>query len=469
MCGVNDFAAHDHRDRTPNSAEEAAVDLSQPAHSASDVFEQLTPDDHDRIDRSVVIARGLKALAQWCLRLLIITAAAIVLWYILKTLWRGVLPVVLALIVCTVLWPPVAALRRVGVPGALASFIAILTSFGVFGGIIYLIAPDVMRQSQTLYYQSVEGIQRVQLWLQGPPLNVDDQIMAERLNSAMQWLQTQGGRIAGEIFSGLGMATSVLVTLGIVLVLTFFFLKDGHRFLPWLRTITGQRAGWHLTELLTRCWNTLGGFVRAQAIVSLVDAIFIGIGLVILGVPMALALAVLTFLAGFIPILGAFVAGTLAVLVALVSLGVTEAVITLLIVLAVQQLEGNVLSPLLQSRAMNLHPVIVLVSVTVGGSLFGIVGAFLAVPAAAMVAVLLRYLDDMTALRAGEKTAAEIEFATIAGSLSGHYGEEAGRRLRETLQQLRLAPKSEEPDTLEPSSSSVRKILQKIYRSKDQN
>lgn len=402
--------------------------------SASDVFERLEPaHNDDRIDRSHIIGNGVKVLAQWCLRLLIIAAATYVGWLVVKTVWAGVLPVILAIIVCTVLWPPVAALRKIGVPNALAVITAMLGAFGIFGGIIYLIAPDIGRQSQTLYYQAIEGIQRVQLWLQGPPLNIDDQQLADRINDAVQWLQNQAGSIAGEIFSGIGIATTIIVTIVIMLVLTFFFLKDGERFLPWLRSIAGERAGWHLTELLTRAWNTLGGFIRAQAIVSFVDSVFIGIGLLLVGVPLAFALAVLTFIAGFIPIVGAFVAGALAVLVALVSLGFTEALITLGIVLAVQQIEGNILSPLLQSKAMNLHPVIILVSVTVGTGLFNITGAFLAVPVAAMVAVLFRYLGDLTALRAGEKTADEIEFATVAGSMSGIWGEEAGRRMREAF------------------------------------
>lgn len=413
---------------------EKSATQGRPYSSASDVFVGLEPEStSDRIDRSHIIGNGVKVLAQWCLRLLIIAAASYVAWFIIKTLWAGVLPVILAIIVCTVLWPPVAAIRKVGVPNALAVLASILGAFGLFGGIIYLIAPDIGRQSQTLYFQAIEGIQRMQLWLQGPPFNVDDQQLTDRINDAVQWLQDSAGSIAGEIFSGLGIATSILVTLVIMLVLTFFFLKDGERFLPWIRSIAGERAGWHLTELLTRAWQTLGGFIRAQAIVSFVDAVLIGIGLVIVGVPLAFALAVLTFIAGFIPIVGAFFAGALAVLVALVSLGFTEALITLAIVLAVQQIEGNILSPLLQSRAMNLHPVIVLFSITVGAGLFNITGAFLAVPVAAMVAVLFRYLSDLTALRAGEKTAEDIEFATVAGSMTGIWGEEAGRRMREAF------------------------------------
>ena len=431
---------------------------------ASEVFAQLQPDSSgEQIDRAEIIADGIRRLAAWCLRLLIIAAATFVLWYCIKQVWKGALPIILALIVTTVLWPPAAWLRRRGVPPGLASLLVILSSFGSICFVIWVIAPSVGRQSQTLYFQAFEGIQRAQLWLQGPPLNLDPEDLNDRINYGVQWLQNRAGSIAGEIFSGLGVATSVLVTIGIVLILTFFFLKDGDRFLPWLRSVVGKRAGWHLTELLTRAWTALSGFIRAQATVSAVDALFIGIGLVILGVPMALALAVLTFVAGFIPIVGAFVAGSLAVLVALVSLGVTKAIVVLLIVVIVQQLEGNILSPLLHSRAVNLHPVIVLISVTIGGSLFSIIGAFLAVPFAAMIAVLFRYLHDMISLRAGEKTAAEISFATTAGTISGALGEAMGKKLRADRKATALladAPRSPPPPTqIEPPAYKPPKLI----------
>ena len=161
-----------------------------------------------------------------------------------------------------------------------------------------------------------------------------------------------------------------------------------------------------------RSWNTLSGFIRTQAIVSMVDAIFIGLGLLLLGVPLWPVLAVITFFAGFIPIVGAISAGALAVIIALVSNGFMNAVFVLLLIIAVQQLEGNVLSPILQSQAMGLHAAVVLLAVAVGGTLFGIVGAFLAVPVAAVAAVWLRYWAEMVSLRSGEITADEISMAT---------------------------------------------------------
>ncbi|MET1062489.1 MAG: AI-2E family transporter, partial [Aeromicrobium sp.] len=136
------------------------------------------------------------------------------------------------------------------------------------------------------------------------------------------------------------------------------------------------------------------GFIRTQTLVALIDAVIIGAGLAILGSPLAVPLAVVTFFAAYIPIIGAFVSGALAVLVTLVTNDPKAALITLLIVVGVQQLEGNVLSPVLQGKNMNLHPAVVLMSVTAGGSLFGVTGAFLAVPVAASVAEILRYVNE---------------------------------------------------------------------------
>ena len=176
-----------------------------------------------------------------------------------------------------------------------------------------------------------------------------------------------------------------------------------------MRGVAGDGAGGHIAEVLRRVWKTLGDFIRTQAIVSLVDAVLIGIGLLVLGVPLALPLAVLTFIAGFIPIVGAVVAGALGVLVALVSNGFTTALIVLAIIIAVQQLEGNVLQPMLQSRSLGLHAVVVLLAVTAGSTLYGIAGAFLSVPVAAAGAVVLRYLSERVDARAAGGPAPRVD------------------------------------------------------------
>lgn len=429
------------------SSDAAAVAVGSPqsaeTQEAIATFKELQ--ERDNIDRSSVLAAGVITFSHWCLRLLVIGITMYAGWRILGALWQGVLPVALALLIASVLWPPAAWLKRHKLPAWLAALITMVTVLGAFTAIIALIAPGVARQSQALYFQTIDAIQRLQLWAQEPPLSLKNEDFNRIFGEAVTWIQQQAGNIAGGVFAGLGAASSALVLVTITLIITFFVLKDGERFMPWARAFTGKQAGWHLTELLTRCWNTLSNYIRVQAFVALIDAVLIGLGLVVMQIPMALALATLTFVAGFVPIVGAFVAGTVAVAIALVTMGLTKALMVLVLILVVQQLEGNVLSPLLQSKAMNLHPAVVILVVTVGGGLFGIAGALLAVPITATIAVLLRYLSDIVALRSGEKTAADIEFATVAGSITGLRGEEAARQARRRAAE---SPDGTDPDSL---------------------
>ncbi|MDY5785656.1 AI-2E family transporter [Corynebacterium sp.] len=367
------------------------------------------------IDRGDIIASDGRTAAAWGLRFIIIVAATALLLYLLKYLWVGILPALLALVVATVLWPPVRFLRnRIKAPAALAVSVVLLTFFGIIGALFALMAPMVRDQGGQLIAQAQTGIITLATWAeQRFDIGVIDSARVQELvQQATDFVRGQASNIASGVMSGLGMVASVGTTLVLTLILTFFFLKDGDRFLPWMRKYVGVKSGWHLTEAFMRSWNTLAGFIRTQAIVSAVDAVLIGIGLLLLGVPLWPVLAVLTFFGGFIPIIGAFTAGVLSVIVALVSNGPMNALFVLLLVVAVQQLEGNILQPILQSQAMGLHAAIVLLSVTVGGTLFGIVGAFLAVPIAAVIAVFFGYWAEMTALRAGEITADDIKIAT---------------------------------------------------------
>lgn len=416
-----------------------------------DLPEQLDEDPkHDEIlDRSAIIGQDGRWVAGWALRFIILAVAGFILWKGLGKVWTGLLPILLAILVSTVLWPPVKWLRSKKWPATLAVTTVLLASIGVIVGTFTAMAPSIASQSKELVDKASEGLNRLEVWLQGPPFNIKIDQMTQWIDKLMAKAQEQASGIASGVAEGVSTASSALVTLGVMLVLTFFFLKDGDRFLPWIRRTTGANAGWHLTEVLTRTWNTLAGYIRAQAAVSLIDAIIIGLGLVFLGVPLAFVLAVLTFFAGFIPIVGAVTAGALAVLVALVSNGVTTALIVLALVIAVQQLEGNVLSPILQSKAMNLHPAIVLLSVTVGSSLFGIVGAFLAVPVAASIAVWLRYHGDLVSLRSGELTVDEIQIETARAAGNTGSAEEAFDAIREKFSRLgRRKPLEEEADKL---------------------
>lgn len=405
-------------------------DLPRDGEQLQDLVEESSS---ETIDRADVIGEGARWFAGWCLRFLIVCAAAYVAFFALGKIWNGVLPILLALILSTVLAPPAMFLMRHRWPRALAAITTIVGFLGIIGGVFAVLAPTVQSQIPELRRQFLAGVVELQNLIQGPPFNVRDEQILDAMDNITSWIQRYSGDIANTVFQGISVVSSVAITLVVMLVLSFFFIKDGQDFLPWVRRLTGRRLGWHLTEVLTRSWNTLSGYIRAQAIVSLIDAVFIGIGLVILDVPLAMVLAVLTFFAGFIPIVGAFTAGFVAIAVALVANGLTTAILVTVIIIAVQQIEGNILSPMLQSKAMDLHAAIVLLAVLVGGGLFSIIGAFLAVPVVAVIAVWLRYLGDLTDLRTGDKTAKDIRFATEAGSISGIQIEAAGRAMRDRL------------------------------------
>lgn len=347
-------------------------------------------------DRGARLAAASLVLATFSWRLLLVTGAVVVIGYVLGVLWSSVLlPVVLGLLFSTVMWPLARVLRaKLRFPPALAAITSVVLFLGAVIGIFAAIAPSVVQQVDELSSGVSSGLQSVQDWLSGPPFNLGTEEIGSYVDQAIDQLQSSAGDIANLALTGAGAIGTGLVNVVLALVLTFFFLKDGPRFLPWLAAQTGPRAAPHVAELSHRSWRTLSEFIRQQALVGAIDALGIGLGLLVLGVPLVLPLAVITFFAAFVPIIGAFVAGGFAVLIALVSNGFSTAVWVLVIVVVVQQVEGNVLQPILQGRGLKLHAGVVILAVTAGSSLAGIIGAFLAVPVAALLAVGYRYARD---------------------------------------------------------------------------
>src|SRR3954452_1641586 len=344
--------------------------------------------------RGPKLARASRTLAIASAQFLLIAAAVVVLFWVLGKLWSILLPIVLGLLIATVLWPATRFLRRHRWPPALAASLVLLTAAALFVGIIAAIAPSVADQVTELSDSATSALQDVQEWLQGPPFNFGEDQIGNAVDSVINSIQNNAQNIAGYALTGASVVGNSLLNLVLALVLVFFFLKDGPRWVPWLSAQTGPRVARHVAALSYKSWATLSEFIRQQALVGFIDAFFIGIGLWVLGVPLVIPLAVLTFFGGFIPIIGAFVAGAFAVLIALVSNGWTTALIVLAIVVAVQQIEGNVLQPVIQGRGLNLHAAVVILAVTAGSSLAGIIGAFLSVPVAALIAVIYRYVRD---------------------------------------------------------------------------
>ncbi|MBG0826639.1 AI-2E family transporter [Planomonospora sp. ID67723] len=337
---------------------------------------------------------ALRASARISLELLLVLLMSAVALWMLGRMWSVTWPVIVALLLTTLTWPPTRFLRRRGWHPALAASVVTALFLIVAAGTIVLIAVPVASQSGELANGVVDGIEKMREWAAGPPLNIGDDQFAQALDAAVVRIKESVGSIVNATVTGVGTVVSGIVTTVLALFLMFFFLKDGPRFLPWLTRQLPGRLAVDLPAIAARSWDTLGAFVRSQAFVGLLDAVFIGLGLWIIGVPLVLPLAVLTFVSAFVPIVGALFAGFVAVLIALVSNGLTDALIVLALIVVVQQLEGNVFQPMLQSRGLGLHAAVVLLAVTLGGSLAGIVGSLLAVPAAALVAVLWNYLRE---------------------------------------------------------------------------
>ncbi len=345
--------------------------------------------------RAGVIGKAVTWSATWSARWLLIALGLVLLGFVVKETWSILLPLLLALIVASVLQAPARFLeRRAHLPRAAAAAAVIVAAVALLGGTISLLAPTASDQVVELSLSASSGLGRIEDLVRSSGVGVTDAQIENAVASVQERLQSSASTIASGVLVGLSAVLSGLINLVITLVLVFFILKDGHRFLPWLDRWSGPAAGHHLAEVSTRAWTTLGTFVRTQALVGLIDAVFIGAGLLVLGVPLALPLAVLTFLAAFAPIVGAVTVGGLAVLVALAANGWVTALLVFLIVLLVQQLEGNVLLPWLQGRSLDLHAGVVLLSIVLGSTLFGVIGAFLAVPAAAVGVVVARYLNE---------------------------------------------------------------------------
>lgn len=337
-------------------------------------------------------ATALRRAARLSVELLLVLALAVAALWLVGRMWSVVWPLVVALLLTTLTWPPVRYLRRHGWRPALAASLVTVVFLLVCAGIATLIAVPVASQAGQLSDGVVAGIQQVREWASGPPLNIGDDQITKALDSAVERIQNSAGSVVTAFGTGVSTVVNGLVTAVLALFLMFFFLKDGSRFLPWLTRQLPGRLATDVPVLAERCWATLGTFVRSQALVGLLDAVFIGIGLWILGIPLVLPLAVLTFVSAFVPIVGAFFAGFVAVLIAWVSNGTTDALIVLAIIVVVQQLEGNVFQPMIQSRGLGLHAGVVLMVVVLGGSLAGVVGSLLAVPAAALISVIWSYL-----------------------------------------------------------------------------
>lgn len=342
---------------------------------------------------SDAVPYAVRVAAAWSWRVLLVATAIAVLVLglgVAKVLW---VPVVVALLLTVLLLPLVDLLEhRVRIPRGAAAAVTVIALVALVGSLLTLAGREIVQGFAELWDKAAVGIDELLASLEQSPLGLDSGQLSGYIDQgAAQLRENSGSLVTG--------ALSVTTTIGHVavgaLVAVFcllFFLKDGPLIWAWLLRLLPGEARLPVYEASRRGVLTLGAYTRAQILVALVDAVGIGVGAAVLGLPLALPLGILVFLASFIPFVGALATGVLAVLVALVDQGVGTAVIMLIIVVAVQQLESHVLQPFLLGHAVSLHPVAVLLVVTAGSLAAGIIGALLAVPLAATLNTVVLYL-----------------------------------------------------------------------------
>jgi putative heme transporter len=318
-------------------------------------------------------------------RIIVIAGALFITAVAFRTLQVLILAVVVSLFVASLLTPVAEWMVERGVPRIAAAWILVLGSLGLLAGTITLIAPTVAEQFEDLGPTLEEAWDQIEDWLVTGPLDLSERQLEEYQEQVADSVRGATDQIVSGVVAGAVMAVEVVIGFLLTLVLVFFLIKDGAKITAWILRHLREEHHELARALGRRTYEAGGGYIRGTSIVALADAVGIGIGLAIIGVPLVLPLAILTFFGGFFPLVGATVAGAFAVLVALVTLGVVEALMVLGVVLLVQQMESNLLEPLVLSRAIRIHPIGVLAVLTAGGLIAGIVGAFLAVPVAAVV------------------------------------------------------------------------------------
>jgi putative heme transporter len=336
------------------------------------------------------VPRGLAVASAITLRVLILVAGIVLLARGASRLMMVVLPVVIALLLTTLLLPAARWLQRRRWRPAPAAGAMTLAALVVFIGLWALIIPGVLSQSDDLFTNVQDGARQAVSVLE--PLGVGRKDVDKAIDEGLS--SVQGTAVANEVLTGAVLLTQWAAAVILIVVLTFFFVKDGGRLWEWILELFHEERQPVLREVGERAWTALSAYVQGVLLVATIDAVLIGIALVVLSVPVAMPLIVLTFVAAFFPVVGAFVAGTAALLVALVANGLGTALVILAVIVAVQQLEGNVFYPIVVGRKLQLHPVGLLLALAVGGVLAGVVGAFLAVPVAAVTAAVLHYTRE---------------------------------------------------------------------------
>jgi putative heme transporter len=347
----------------------------------------------------------VRKTAAWSWRLLVITTAIAVLLLIVRRLEVIVVPVALATMLAALLLPAVDWLDRRGAPRGGAVALVLLAGFGVFGGILTFVVSQFVSGLPGLVEQVTHSIDNLRRWLVEGPAHLSREQIDNAGNTAIKAVRDNQEQLTTGALSTAATLTEIITGALLVFFTLIFLLHGGRNIYAFVTKLVPAHIRDRVRDAGRAGFGSLIGYVRATFLVALVDAVGIGTGLAIMGIPLALPLASLVFLGAFIPLVGAVLSGFLAVVVALLAKGVVYALITLGLIIAVQQLEAHILQPLVMGRAVSIHPLAIVLAISTGAVVAGIVGALLAVPLVAFLNSAIRVLvaDDPA------EEAAEIE------------------------------------------------------------
>ena len=339
---------------------------------------------------------GLHVAAAWGWRVIVVAMLIALVAYVLAFLSEVMIPLLVAVLLTALLLPVTRQLHEWGVNRGLATAITVLGGLGVIAGVLYLIVSSIVSQASTLGTNVTTGFNQLAGWLQNGPLHVSATYFNsdEWVTRITDWIRTSQDTIttyAGEITSSVG---HFLAGFALALFALSYFLHNGPEIFSFVMRFIPRKSRRRVDGAAQNGWHSLSSYVRATILVALADGVGVLIAALFIGVPAAPALATLVFIGAFVPIVGGFVSGFVAVVVALVALGWVKALIMLAAIIAVVEIEGHLLQPFLMGRAVKLHPLAVLLAIAVGIVLGGIVGALFAVPLLAFAKTFIQHLSD---------------------------------------------------------------------------
>jgi predicted PurR-regulated permease PerM len=329
------------------------------------------------------VAPLIRKTAAWAWRLLVVLAAFIAVLWVLQKLEIIVVPVLLALMLSALLVPPVDWMDRRGLPRGAAVALVVLGGFAFLGGTLTFVVSQFIVGLPDLTEQVTRSIESTRRWLIHGPAHLRSEQIENAGNAAIQALHNNQAKLTSGALSTAATLTEVVTAAVLVLFTLIFFLYGGRNIWQYVVKIFPVDVRERVLDAGRAGYGSLIGYVRATFLVALTDAAGVGAGLAIMGVPLALPLASLVFLGAFIPLVGAVIAGFLAVVVALLAKGIVYALATLGLLILINQIEAHLLQPLVMGRAVSIHPLAVVLAISTGGVVAGIVGALLAVPTVA--------------------------------------------------------------------------------------